>query len=54
MTTPRGVWMVVSDDPYSETTYIVFPGAQELEARRWADEAGYGRVAFAEFGKDLR
>lgn len=48
-----GVWLVWSD-PTRDHLYIVFPANQELEARRWSDERGYGWIEFAEFGAEIR
>jgi hypothetical protein len=51
----NGVWIVVQNwRGYDESTMAIFPGDQELEARRFSDEKGYGDVVFASFGEVTR
>lgn len=49
---PNGVWLVITDPGgYDERLLAVFPWNEELQARRMADELGYGTVRFMEFGE---
>lgn len=50
----RGVWAVWSTNT-RESLRIIFPKNQELAARRWADEQGYGSdwIEFIRFGNQL-
>jgi hypothetical protein len=46
-----GAWFVHGSD-YDDYPLALF--ADELSARRWADEQGYGYVVFWPYGKDWR
>lgn len=47
-----GVWVVITAyKGYDECLHAVFPGDQELEARRFSDNQGYGDVVFIEYGE---
>jgi hypothetical protein len=46
----NGVWAVVSRDYYEHIDRVF---ETELEALRWINNDGYGKVRFVEFGKTL-
>lgn len=51
---PDGVWLVAANwRGYDERVLAAYPNSEELEARRFADQLGYGEVVFVEFGHEL-
>lgn len=48
---PNGAWFVYGTD-YDEYPLALF--GDELSARRYADERGWGKVVFWPFGKDWK
>lgn len=49
-----GVWLVITDKGgYDEYLHAVFPGDQELEARRYQADLTYGDVQFEPFAKPV-
>jgi hypothetical protein len=49
--TPKGVWIVWASYSRTDGFHAIYPADQELDALRYINEHGYGRVEFHEFGE---